>query len=628
MPNHPVYTPEGKFFAQGGWGNAVAQAKEGATATFLSRSINTNFKLITDITDELKLNLQGGVNFRTDKDEDIAKPIPLYNWDGTLAYYDIASPGLGSLTLTNTENTYRNFTAYAEYDKAFGDHELGIMAGASHEENDWQWFNARRDNFISEELWSINLGGTNNMSNNGGGNHWAISSVFSRISYSFNNEYLLDANLRYDGSSRFASESRWGFFPGISIAWRLSEKNFIRNIGVIDDLKLRMSYGETGNQEGVGLYDHLQLIITTARNDPYPFGPGSQTRSASLAGMVATNRTWETLVNQNVGLDASLLRSRLTFTFDYFIKRNKNLLIPVTYPSLLGAVPPYSNSGELKTNGFEMTLGWKDKLGKFEYSARVLLSDARNKLVDYGGADTYKPGLNWVREGYPLDSYFAYQFDGLIRDQKELDEYKQIGGVPSDIGIGDARFKDINGDGVISPYSNTPGQDGDVINVGTIMPRYTFGINLGARYGNFDLIIFAQGVAKRTLFREGEYSIPWTDWWRQPPQFYYGKTWNEDRPQAEYPRLSHGNIRWWNYQASTLQKINAAYIRLKNIQVGYTIPNRVMQRVSISSARIYFSGQDIWELHGVKGGWDPESSNNGFNYPFQRMYSFGVDVTF
>ena len=332
MPNHPVYTKDGKFFAQGGWGNAVAQAKEGATATFLSRTINTNFKLIADVAEGLKLNLQAGVNFRSDKDEDIAKPIPLYNWDGTLAYYDIASPGQGSLTLTNTENTYRNFTAYAEYNKSFGNHELGIMAGTSHEENDMGWFNAKRDNFISEELWSINLGGTNNMSNDGGGNHWAISSLFSRISYSFNHEYLLDANLRYDGSSRFASGSRWGFFPGISAAWRISEKNFIRNIGFFDDLKLRVSYGETGNQEGIGLYDHLQLITTTGRNNPYPFGAGSQTRSASLAGMVATNRTWETLVNRNAGIDAIMMRSRLNFTFDYFIKTNRNLLIPVTYP--------------------------------------------------------------------------------------------------------------------------------------------------------------------------------------------------------------------------------------------------------------------------------------------------------
>ncbi len=627
MPNHPVYTPEGKFFAQGGWGNAVAQAKEGATATFLSRTINTNFKLVADVLPGLRFNVQGGINYRTDKDEDIGKPVPLYNWDGSLAYYDIANPSW--MSLLNRENTYRNITAYAEYNKEIGNHEFGAMVGTSHEENDMEWFSATRDNFVSEEVWSINLGGTNNMSNDGGGNHWAINSVFTRLNYIFNREYLLEANIRYDGSSRFADGQRWGFFPGISAAWRIIERPFIRNLNVFDDLKLRVSYGETGNQEGIGLYDHLQLITTTGRPNPYPFGAGSQSRSAALVGMVATNRTWETLVNKNVGLDASFLRNRLNFTFDYFIKTNRNLLIPVTYPTLLGAIPPYSNSGELQTKGFELTLGYKGgNSGGFEYNARVLLSDARNLLVNYGGADTYAPGMNFVREGYPLNTYFAYEFDGLIRDQKELEEYKQLQGVPSDIGIGDARFKDINGDGIISPYSNVPGEDGDVINVGSIIPRYNFGVNLGARYAGFDISVFLQGIAKRTMFREGEYAMPWSDWWRQPPQFYYMQTWNEDRPDAEYPRLSHGEIRKWNYQPSTLQKINAAYVRLKNLQVGYTLPASFAKRLAMSNARIYFSGQDIWEITKVKGGWDPESSTNGFNYPFQRMYSFGLDVTF
>jgi TonB-linked SusC/RagA family outer membrane protein len=469
------------------------------------------------------------------------------------------------------------------------------------------------------------------MSNNGGGTHWAINSFFSRLNYSFNNELLLEANLRYDGSSKFPAGSRWGFFPGISAAWRISQRDFISNTGIFDDLKLRASYGQTGNQEGIGLYDHIQRISTARvwpRDYPYPFGAGNQTVSAYLAGMVATQRTWETIINQNVGIDASMLRSRLNFTFDYFIKRNKNLLIPITYPSLLGATAPFSNGGELKTKGFELTVGWRDKIGNFEYNAKVLLGDARNTIVDYGGADTYVPGFNRVREGYPQFSYFAYEFDGLIRNEKELEDYKLLEGVPEDIGIGDARFRDVNGDGRIDPYSNTPGEDGDVVFVGSYIPRYSYGVNLGAKFANFDISAFFQGVGKRTVFRSGEYSIPWTDWWRQPPQFYYGKTWNEDRPDAEFPRLSHGGIRWWNYQPSTMQKLNGAYVRLKNLQIGYTLPTRLTEKVAISNARIYFSGQDIWEKHHVDGGWDPESSTNGFNYPFQRMYSFGLDLTF
>ena len=305
------------------------------------------------------------------------------------------------------------------------------------------------------------------------------------------------------------------------------------------------------------------------------------------------------------------------------------MLVNLTsYPSLLGATPPPSNDGELKTWGFETSLGWTDKVGGLQYSARVILSDANNKLVNLGGANTYTLGMNNIREGYPMNSYFAYVFDGLIRTQKELDDYKKLEGVPSGIGIGDARFKDLNNDGKISLYSDQPGSDGDVTYVGNTAPRYSYGINLSVKYKGIDLGAFFQGVGKRTLFRVGDYSMPWSDWWRQPPAFYYGKTWNEDRPDAEYPRLSFGDIRYWNYQPSTMQKIDASYIRLKNLQIGYSLPEQLIRKVSLTNARIYVSGQDIWEKHHVLGGWDPESADWGGNYPFQRYYSCGIDITF
>ena len=304
------------------------------------------------------------------------------------------------------------------------------------------------------------------------------------------------------------------------------------------------------------------------------------------------------------------------------------MLISLTYPSMLGATPPTSNAGELKTWGFETTLGWSDKIGKLQYSARVIISDAENELVNLGGANTYTLGLNSYREGFPINSYFTYVFDGLIRTQKELDDYKSLEGVPSDISIGDAKFKDLNHDGKISLYSDKEGDDADVKYVGNTAARYNYGFNLDLKYQGFDLGIFLQGVGKRTLFRTGDYSMPWSDWWRQPPAFYFNKTWNEDRPDAEYPRLSHGNIRYWNYQASTLQQINAAFIRLKNLQIGYTLPEHIAKKVLLSRARIYVSGQDLWETSKVKGGWDPESADWGGNYPFQRYYSFGIDVTF
>jgi TonB-linked SusC/RagA family outer membrane protein len=635
MPNHPVYTQDGKhFFAQGGWGNAVAQAKEAATATFNTRDVNTNFKLIVEPAAGLTLNLQSGIDYRSDDNTDIGKSSPLYRWDdSSIVYYSIANPDQNWVGRYEGTTVHRNYVGYAQFSKTIADrHAVELMAGVSHEDDDVDWFQAGRYSFLSQDVWGLNLGGTGNTWTGGGGSQWAIRSLFSRLSYGFKNKYLLDATVRYDGSSRFAPDKRWGLFPGVSLAWRVSEEPFARrHLGFFDDLKLRASYGETGNQAGINLYDYLQLI-SIGRQWPYPpyypFGQGGQDQSAYLSGMVSTNRTWETIATTNLGLDAMLF-SRVNVTFDYFAKRNNNMLIPVTYPDLLGATPPFSNAGRLSTSGFEATVGWRGTFGGgVQYSARLSIADATNKVVNYGGQDTYVLGYNYVRQGYPVNTYFGYVFDGLIRTPAESAAYHQLGGVPSYVGVGDARYKDLNGDGKISLYGDKPGQDGDVVNLGNMAPRYTYGMNLNVGWKRFDLGVFLQGVGKRTLFREGDYRMPWSDWWRQPPLFYYNQTWNEDRPNAPYPRLSHGDVRFWNYQPSSLQKINAAYLRLKNLQVGFTLPERLIARARMTHARVYFSGFDLWEKHSVKGGWDPESIANGFNYPFQRLYSFGMDITF
>ena len=630
MPNHPIYTESGQhFFAQGGWGNAVAQAKEAATATFVTRNVNTNFKLIVEPLDGLKLNLQSGIDYRTEDNTDIGKSFPYYQWnDSSIAYYS-TNPDQNWVGRYTGTTVHRNYVGYAQFSRTFADrHAVELMGGVSHEDDDVDWFQAGRYNFPNQDVWGLNLGGTGNTWTGGGGSQWAIRSLFSRLSYGFNNKYLLDATLRYDGSSRFRPDKRWGLFPGVSLAWRISEEPFARrHLSTFDDLKLRVSYGETGNQEGINLYDYLQLITIGGRG-PYPFGAGGQDQSAYLSGMVAKDRTWETIATTNVGWDATLLSSRLNVTFDYFVKRNKDMLVPINAPALLGATPPFANAGSLKAWGFETSVGWRGALRGLSYSARISLSDAQNKVVNYGGQDTYVLGYNYVRQGYPVNTYFGYVFDGLIRNQAELDAYKLLGGVPSDIGIGDARYKDLNGDGKISLYGDNPGQDGDVVNLGNLAPRYTYGLNLTLAWKRFDLGTFFQGVGKRTLFREGDYRMPWSDWWRQPPLFYYGQTWNEDRPNAPYPRLSHGDIRFWNYQPSSLQRVNAAYLRLKNLQVGFTLPERLIAKARMTHARVYFSGFDLWEKHSVKGGWDPESIANGFNYPFQRLYSFGMDITF
>ncbi|HKC40152.1 MAG TPA: SusC/RagA family TonB-linked outer membrane protein, partial [Gemmatimonadales bacterium] len=285
MPNHPIYTESGQhFFAQGGWDNAVAQAKDAATATFATRNVTTNFKLIVEPLEGLKLNLQSGIDYRSDNNTDIGKSTPLYRWDdSSIVYYSIANPDRNFVDRRDFTTVHRNYVGYAEFSRTIADrHALQLMVGVAHEDFDMDSVRAARYGFTSQDVWGLNLG-TGSMLMGGGGEQWALRSLFSRLSYGFNNKYLLDATLRYDGSSRFRPDKRWGFFPGVSLAWRISEEPFARrHLAVFDDLKLRASYGENGNQEGIRLYDYQQLI--TVGGDPYPFGPGGQDQSAVLAG--------------------------------------------------------------------------------------------------------------------------------------------------------------------------------------------------------------------------------------------------------------------------------------------------------------------------------------------------------
>jgi hypothetical protein len=260
----------------------------------------------------------------------------------------------------------------------------------------------------------------------------------------------------------------------------------------------------------------------------------------------------------------------------------------------------------------------------YQFSARAVIDRYKNHDMPLG----------WLlpNDGYGAGYGQTETLDGNIANLKSLGDYARKNGVE----IGLWTQSDLHPKEGISALLQRDivkeVRDAGVrvlkTDVAWVGAGYSFGLNLGAKWNNFDISVFFQGVAKRTLFREGDFAMPWSDWWRYPPQFYYGQTWNEDRQDAYYPRLTHGDIRHWNYQASTMQKINAAYVRLKNIQIGYTLPKSLLQKIGIERTRFYVSGQDLFEIHGVKGGWDPESDTGGFNYPFQRYYSFGIDLTF
>ena len=641
----PMRNPAGNYYTFEGFANPLQLLEEGGNTTKTTGNFTINNMLTWQVIDGL--NLIGRAVIRKNDSDRFCeyKTLYLYNWDNVNHSVN--------RTPNSAERNYikslsKNFTLYAEYKKTFGKHDIGVMAGGSSESEDYDKFWAKRVNYDQQENMSLPLGGSESQEAMSNGYAWTINSFFSRLSYSFANKYLIDGTFRADGSSRFHPDHRWGYFPGVSAAWRVSEESFIKDLNIFDDLKLKASYGEMGNQSGIDYYDYIQLVSTKKDKDGkteyYPFGGGQKGVMMDARSIVSTARTWETIKSTDIGMEFAVLDNRLYGSFDYFWKNNDNMLISVTYPAALGVDAPKTNSGKLEVKGWEVALGWRDRIGDFGYSVRGSLSDAKNKVVERIGGNLVREGLNEAMTGYPLNSYFGYVFDGIIQNEQELAEYEARfpnGGIPGHgtLSVGDAKYKDLDGNGKLTES----GDGTDMVYLGDANPRYSFGFNLSADYKGFDLSMFIQGVGKRTMFLEGEARMPFAEPWFQSDAYWYGKTWTAERTNAKYPAITNNGKKSYNYYHSTNTKHNVAYARLKNLQFGYTIPKNIVSKVGLEKIRVYFSGEDLFEIHNTPAGWDPEelgvfnynptdgrvTKNHSLSfYPFSRNFSFGASIVF
>jgi TonB-linked SusC/RagA family outer membrane protein len=616
-----------------GFQSPLQRHEQGGTNTYWDTRLEANAKMDYQVVEHLTLTGQVGSNLRFQEINEFGRTYILND--------EVTGEQIGRANSPNwgreqaASEVYTTLIGYLNYANTFGTHNLSITGGASHEQFERGGFWAQRTGYPSNDFFSLNLGDSENQTNGiTTGNStsdvtWTIRSLFGRASYVLDNKYIFEFNSRYDGSSRFHPDTRWGFFWGASGAWQLGEENFIKNLDFFDSLKMRLSYSETGNQEGIGLYDY---IGTVSISGAYPFGDGGRISSAHVGNLVDPTRTWETIRTKNIGLDFSILDNRLSGSFDYFVKNNIDMLVPLVAPTVIGSPLPSGNNGELETKGWELSLNWQDNIGAdFSYFLNFNMGDAKNIVVNYGGQDTYNEGRVGIREGYALDTYHGWIFDGIIQNQEQLDAYSAMDGVPGDIGIGDAMFKDVNGDGRISTYGDD-GETGDVVPIGNPTPRYNYGINLGATYKNWEFSAFIQGVGEKDIFLDGDWSAPWFWPWHKPDARFWNTTWSPDRPDAKYPRLSHGNIRRWNYNKNTNTMLDASYVRLKNVSIGYNLPKSVTESLNVQRLKLYFTGFDLWEKHNLGGGFDPEGLSATQTvpqaYPFSRMYSLGINVTF
>jgi TonB-linked SusC/RagA family outer membrane protein len=626
----PLYNSKGHFCRYDTYPQAAQMEDEGGLTRSRMTRWSGNFKAEYQIIKGLKFVGQAAIITTQNFAKAIARAYDMYDYYDNLSLSKEAWINQNAASNSYSRSNYGNFSGILDFNRVFGLHTISAMAGVSQEQSTYDGFWGSRYNFTNNELFELDLGDSGSQYCGGNGSDWAIRSYFGRLGYIFNNRYIIDASFRYDGSSRFHPDHRWGFFPGVSAAWYISEEKFIKDLNIFDNLKLRASYGKVGNQSGIGLYDYFETIVSPTGAGYYPFGVnGSMSVGARSGGMVSLARTWESIYTTNLGIDIGLLNNRLSFSADLFYKKNKNMLVSVSYPSVLGASAPYTNNGTLRVKGFEMTLAWRDKIGKdFQYGVRLSLSDATNKIVHLNGVSTYGEGLNGAVEGYSTNSYFGYKSDGYIQTTEDRDNYVKMGGVYSNLRLGDMKYKDIDGDGKLTPYGDGKDYKGDLTYLGNRNPRYNFGLNIDMNWKGFDLTAFVQGTLKRSLVLTDQSSIPFYYPWYDPPRYFYGKTWTEDNPNSKYPRLTfNNNIISWNNRVSSHRIINAAYARLKNLQFGYTLPQSLTSRVNIKKLRVYFSGTDLFEIDHMPKCYDPEDPNNTWQYPFTRFYSIGFNLT-
>ena len=632
QPGLPVSTIDGKPYAWGGIHTPNWSAELGGDNKLVVTTMNVNEILKVNILDGL--DFQGTLGYSTNnaaRDEQYLS-IDWYQYDGTpIQNENSPYPAKEKSSYTKSSARTDNYTASAflTYKKLFDEaHDISLMGGVQYDYAAYDYSGTKAMD-VEAAIESLNGKGQIYIDKV---DRWeeAILSYFGRLNYNYKSRYMVEVNARYDGSSKFLPKNRWNFFWGASAGWRITEEKFMENLrDYVNELKLRASYGEVGNQNGIGRYDGIQLYNYKS-NSGALLGNSKGTYVES-AGLVSTVRTWERIYNYNLGIDFGFFNNRLTGTFEIFKKKNDNMLVSRLHPGVLGGIAPSTNSGKFEANGYDVSLTWHDKIGSFNYHVGGTLTYMTNKLVD-GGNIVVSAGYNEAVNGYPLNSVFGYRYVGKVQNQDQLDYYvdKYVGSnsiaLPANLRLGDHMYEDVNKDGKLT-------QD-DLVFLGSDDPKYSFSFNFGCEWKGFDFNTVFQGVGKRTIYREiDSWKVPFKAIWLNTTNQSVGNVWSPETPNNHFPTYSNSNdINNYNYIPSTWSADNGAYLRLKEIVLGYTLPKAWMNKSGfISNLRIYVSGADLWEKSYITDGWDPEATRkveNKQRYPFNRTVTFGVNATF
>lgn len=531
--------------------------------------------------------------------------------------------GPSNLTVNSGENGLLTLQSLVQYTKKIQQHHFNILAGFSQEEYREDSTIAYRDKFPNNSLFELNAGSSANMQASGSGSEWALRSFFGRINYSFNDKYLFEANARYDGTSRFPANGRWGLFPSFSAGWRISEEAFIKdNLSWINNLKLRASWGELGNQN-IGNYPY-QNILSLGQN--YTFG-GSLTSGARLTTLANPDITWETTRISDVGVDMDILNGKLGLVIDYFNKVTSGILYKISVSQVLGLGTSEVNAGEVKNSGFEILLKYKTSIGKLNIGIIPNFSYVQNKVSKLGNNLNKDIGKN-LFVGQQLNAIYGYEADGLFVSADDIAKYPTQ---PYSAQPGFVRYKDINGPNGVPDGKVDATYDRTVI--GSTFPKYSYGATITADYNGFDFYLLLHGLAGFEK-QMGSYQAFAFYNGGQIQQWQADNRWTEanPNPNAKYIKLTSLNMGSGTIQTSTFWNRNASFIRVKNLQLGYSFSNKLIQKIKLNRLRVFFSGQNLFSLNHFYKGWDPEmGQSTGDNtpfYPITSVYTFGINARF
>ena len=620
QPIWPVKNPDGNFSLISNINTFFNNARDKLTNNDLWLTGAVEIEPIKD----WKINVDYTFNSLHSNQLSQENPIYAYQIDGTKYPYYTNS----SVAESAVMDTYNSVNAYTSYTKQIDKHSIYVLLGQQVELAKFYTLSGSRRDLISESIPSMGVA-TGTQTTSDSKSEWATVGTFMRVNYNFDEKYLIEFNARYDGTSRFPKNNRFGLFPSVSIGYNLAKEEFFTvPENLISDLKVRMSYGSLGNQSVANYIYFATVPINTQLgyllNNERPNYLGAP-------GLVSEDITWETSNTLDVGLDASLFNKRLNLTFDWYSRKTLNMLGPANaLPSVLGASVPLTNNADLRTNGFELSVGWKDYVNKdFQYNISLVLSDYVSKVTKYNNPTGL---LSTYYEGQTIGEYWGYETNGLIQTEEQLNQLCDQSLFYGNWNLGDVSYKDQNGDGIINYGDNTKDNHGDLKIIGNNTPRFQFGLTTGFNWKNLDVSLFFQGVAKRDLWLDGTMFYGLTGGYGSQVWESTLDYWSSNNTDAYFPRPYHTSEINKNRQVSDQYLQNAAYVRLKNMQIGYTLPHSILSKCKLSRLRLFLTGENLFTISGINENFDPEVATGGWGsgkiYPLMRTFSCGINLEF